>query len=82
MARGRRDRALEQQWRERVAGWTGSGQSVRAFCRQHGLIETSFFYWKVVSVRRRTVGESLPSRLDVVIGRVELAGAWRVDRRG
>ena len=46
MARGQRDPALERAWRERVAGWTASGLSVRAFCLQHGLIETSFYYWK------------------------------------
>ena len=46
MARGQRDPALEQQWRERVAEWTSSGFSVRAFCLQQGLVETSFYYWK------------------------------------
>ena len=46
MARGQRNPELERQWRERVARWATSGLSVRAFCRQHGLIETSFSYWK------------------------------------
>lgn len=46
MARGQRDPDLEHQWRERVARWATSGRSVRAFCLQHGLIETSFYYWK------------------------------------
>ena len=46
MARGQRDPELERQWRERGAGGTASGLSVRAFCRQHGLIETSFYFWK------------------------------------
>jgi transposase-like protein len=46
MARGQRDPELERQWRERVARWATSGLSVRAFCLQHGLIETSFYYWK------------------------------------
>ena len=46
MARKSRDPGLERAWRERVARWSTSGQSVRAFCRQHGLIETSFYYWK------------------------------------
>jgi transposase-like protein len=46
MARGQRDPLLERQWRERVARWATSGLSVRAFCLQHGLIETSFYYWK------------------------------------
>ncbi len=46
MVRGQRDPERVRQWRERVARWTASGLSVRAFCRQHGLIETSFSYWK------------------------------------
>jgi len=46
MARGQRDAGLERQWRERMAGWQASGLSVRAFCRQQGLLETSFYYWK------------------------------------
>ena len=35
----------------------------------------------IVSVRRWTGGELLPSRCGCVIGRAGLAGAWRVDRR-
>lgn len=46
MARGQRDPALERRWRERMAQWQASGLSVRAFCVKHGLIETSFSYWK------------------------------------
>ena len=46
MARGQRDLALERRWRERMAQWQASGLSVRAFCVMHGLIETSFSYWK------------------------------------
>jgi transposase-like protein len=46
MARGQRDPAREQQWRERVADWQTSGLSVRAFCRRRGLAEPTFHYWK------------------------------------
>jgi hypothetical protein len=46
MASGLRDPARERQWRRRVKDWEASGLSVRAFCRQHGLVETSFYYWK------------------------------------
>ena len=46
MAGGQRDPALERRWRERMAQWQASGLSVRAFCLKHGLIETSFYYWK------------------------------------
>lgn len=46
MARRRGDPALERQWRERVALWRASGLSIRAFCRQRGLTEPTFHYWK------------------------------------
>lgn len=46
MARGQRDPVLEQQWRERMARWQASDLNVREFCMQHGLIESSFYYWK------------------------------------
>jgi hypothetical protein len=46
MARGQRDPAREQQWRERVAQWQSSGLSARAFCVRHGLTEPTFHYWK------------------------------------
>lgn len=60
MARGQRDPDLERQWRERVAGWTASGLSVRAFCLQHGLIETSFYFWKR-ELRARDAGAAKKS---------------------
>lgn len=46
MVRGQRDPEREREWRERMARWSASGLSVRAFCLQRGLIETSFYYWK------------------------------------
>ena len=45
MARSLRDPELERQWRERTARWQASGLTVREFCRRHGLLETSFYYW-------------------------------------
>ncbi len=61
MARRQRDPALERQWRERVARWATSGLSVRAFCLQHGLIETSFHYWKR-ELRARDAAVASPAK--------------------
>ena len=33
-------------WRQRIAQQESSGQSVRAFCRKHGLNEHSFYAWR------------------------------------
>jgi hypothetical protein len=39
----RRNPAREQFWRETVAAWRKSGQSVRAFCADRGVSEATFF---------------------------------------
>jgi hypothetical protein len=47
----RRDPQREHFWREAVAAWKKSGQSVRAFCAGRDLHEASFYGW------RRTLGK-------------------------
>jgi hypothetical protein len=39
----RRNQAREQFWRDTVAAWRESGQSVRAFCAARGVSEATFF---------------------------------------
>ena len=46
MSQQRRYGSREQFWREAVAAWKKSGQSVRAFCRRRRLEETSFYWWR------------------------------------
>ena len=46
MSRGRGDSERAGEWRERLARWSASGLSVRAFCAQQGVAEASFYYWK------------------------------------
>jgi transposase-like protein len=48
---GERDRGKERFWRRMLRQWRRSGQSVRAFCAEHGLAEALFYAW------RRTIGE-------------------------
>lgn len=36
----------QQFWTEHVANQASSGQSVRAYCRQHSLAEHSFYSWR------------------------------------
>jgi len=40
------DLARRQQWQTAIQQWQSSGQSVRAFCRQEGLKESAFFFWR------------------------------------
>jgi len=51
MAKGDRDVAKEQFWREAVARQASSGLHVRAFCQQEQLTVSSFYAW------RRTIWE-------------------------
>ena len=51
MAGHQRDLRLEQTWRHHCRRQQASGQTARAYCRQHDLAETAFHYW------RRTIAE-------------------------
>jgi transposase-like protein len=45
----RRERAgseLERAWRERISAWATSGLTARAWCRDHGVSEPSFYAWR------------------------------------
>ena len=42
----------EEFWREHVAGWEQSGQSIRGYCRAQGLSEAGFHFWKRELKRR------------------------------
>ena len=52
-------------WHSRLAGFETSGMKVADFCRQDGISEPSFYYWKrrlrelvIVSVRKRSAAYS------------------------
>ena len=47
----RPNESKEQFWRDTLQQFRGSGQTVRAFCKQRGLTEPSFYAW------RRTIAE-------------------------
>ena len=53
MAKNRaRDLTKEAAWRRRLARHADSGQSVRAWCRRHGLKEAAFHWWRRELARR------------------------------
>jgi len=47
-----RDPAREQFWREAVAAWRQSGQTVRGFCAARRLSEASLYAWRRELARR------------------------------
>ncbi len=52
-------------WREHLARWQASGESVRRYCERHGLTEPNFYRWRRLlaerggSGRRRSVEPAL-----------------------
>jgi transposase-like protein len=52
-----RSPAKEKYWRTQIALWQESGLSVRAFCKEHGVVETSFYAWRrEMIIRARETG--------------------------
>lgn len=51
MATSQRDVAKEAYWRKVLGQFSGSGLSVREFCKREQLTESAFYAW------RRTIGE-------------------------
>ena len=61
----RSDPQKERYWRELVQGQGQSGQSVREYCRQAGVKESAFYWWRRELARRtetRKVVRSRPAR--------------------
>jgi len=53
---------LERAWRERISAWATSGLTARAYCRDHGLSEPSFYSWRRKLRQRGGAGESCRGR--------------------
>lgn len=45
-SRWTRDSDKEQYWNNQLALWQKSGLSIRAFCKEHGVVESSFYAWR------------------------------------
>lgn len=56
---GRRDPSREAKWRETIASWEGSGQTIKAFCQEEGTGEGAFHYWRR-ELRRRDGRDGRP----------------------
>jgi transposase-like protein len=57
-----RDGQKERHWLEIVRRQAESGQSVGSYCRQAGVKESAFYWWRRELVRRSQHGESLGQR--------------------
>ena len=52
----------EPYWRDVILRWQRSGQTVRAFCREHGLTEPSVYSWRRIIILRDQEQPADPSR--------------------
>ena len=63
-------------WRKLIAEQEGGGQKVRPFCRDRGITEASFYYWRKRLRKRETVQfallETKPRDTGSVTSRFEL----------
>src|SRR4051812_34649851 len=57
----RRHADREQFWRDTIAAWKESGQTVTAFCAAHGLGESTFFAKRRELTRRDHVPDAAPA---------------------
>ena len=55
-----RDLAIEQRWRDRIEECRQSGQSIKAWCMQNELKNTTYYYWarKFKILEPRTAGDN------------------------
>jgi hypothetical protein len=70
MAKRQRDPERERFWRRTFSAWQASGQSIREYCEQHDVTETSFHYWRrelrqrdAQGLNRRTSPAFVPVRV-------------------
>jgi hypothetical protein len=62
-SRWTRDRDKEAYWRAQMGLWEKSGLSVRAYCKEQGVIETSFYAWRrELIVRARETSSAILQR--------------------
>ena len=61
MSKSHRDPVREQFWRQTIAAWHASGQTIRDFCQQRQLKKTAFDYWRGELQRRDSALSPLAS---------------------
>ena len=58
----RRNPKPEQYWRDTVAAWRKSGQSVSAFCRERDVPQASFYSWRQTLRERDRQRQAAPAQ--------------------
>ena len=74
--RRKRDGQRQSRWHEIVRRQVESGQSVRSYCRQAGIRESAFYWWRR-ELARRQQDETCRQSLGVVRRRAMVGAATR-----
>lgn len=83
MAKGDRDVAKEQFWRDAVSRQASSGLHVRAFCQQEQLTESAFYAWRRTIRERDDQVKPAPSFVPAVMTReVTSEGSFTLELAG
>ena len=75
--------ALAESWRERILAQQSGGLSIRAWCKEHGVAEYLFYWWRrrlMLSPTGRESHRKKPSRAVTSMGFAEVM--TRVEPRG
>ena len=78
----RSDPTKERYWRGVVRGHGGSGQSVREYCRQAGVKESAFYWWRKELARRSETRKIARSRRPAQRNAARLSAAKGSERSG
>lgn len=67
--------AKEASWRLHLEAQSKSGESARAYCRRHGLLQSSFRFWEQSIARRDLEGPSSPRAEGAGLVAIEVVGS-------
>jgi hypothetical protein len=67
MARNERDPKRERTWRRHIGRQAASGLTVRAYCFDHDLQESAFYFWRRTLAARDREAAAVPAFLPVTV---------------
>jgi transposase-like protein len=72
-----RDAGKERHWREVIRTQKSSGQSVREYCRQVGVKEAAFYWWRRELARRSPTRQTSRCKAAERVARAVAKRTWR-----
>ena len=75
----KRDDKKQEAWRDLIGRQGASGMGIGAFCRQHGLSQSSFYWWRGELQRRGVLAEGSPTFVAATAQSAARVGKNRAD---